>query len=89
MTDEVKECLKEWLENPAWAEYYNDAPTDLCKEFIALEFYYSDTEDEETLAEMEKLKEGFNVADYKHLYKYAGNGPEKGEYAQRIKELKG
>ena len=41
--DKVRANLAEWLENPSWAEYYGGAPSERCREFIALEFYYSET----------------------------------------------
>ncbi len=41
--EEIQENLEEWLENPSWAAYYRDAPSERCREFIALEFYYSET----------------------------------------------
>ena len=38
MKNEMERILKEWLENPFWREYYEEAPSDRCRELIALEF---------------------------------------------------
>ena len=59
--DDVREILEETLENPYWAEYYNDAPNDKCREFIALEFYYSEFEDDKVAEEMDRIEEKLDV----------------------------
>ena len=40
--DDIQRNLQEWLRNPFWAEYYRSAPSARCREFIALEFWYSE-----------------------------------------------
>ena len=83
----VKEGLQEWLENPHWAEYYNGAPSEKCKEFVALEFYYSDTEDEEVAEAMDEIENQLSVEDLRWLMKFCGNNPRKGVLARKIAEL--
>jgi len=85
---EIMEGLDEWLENPHWKAYYEDAPSDQCRKLIAMEFYYSDTEDDSVLGQMEEIEKALSVADLEHLVKYAGNTPRKGKLMQRIAELK-
>ncbi len=85
--EDVQENLKEWLENPSWAEYYNSAPTDRCREYIALEFRFSETEDEETCEEMDRIENEMDAAELRHLLKWCGNSPGKGRLAGRIAEL--
>lgn len=85
--NEIQENLKEWLENPYWAEYYSSAPTGRCREFIALEFFFSKTEDEETGKEMDRLENEMDAAGLRHLLKWCGNNPRRGRLARRIAEL--
>ncbi len=85
--DAVRENLAEWLENPSWAEYYSSAPSGRCREFIALEFWCSEYEDEEAWDAMDRLEKGLDVADLRHLLKWCGNNPRKGVLAQKIAEL--
>ena len=83
----INTVLQEWLENPAWKAYYEEAPSDRCREFIALEFYYSDTEDEETAQNMDKIEAGLGIEDLKHLAEYAGNNPRKAALIRKIETL--
>lgn len=87
--DEVQEILEDTLENPYWAKYYNDAPTEKCKEFIALEFYYSEFEDDDIAEAMDELEKELTLEDWKHLYEYCGHNPRKPYIAGKIKELGG
>ena len=79
--------IQEWLENPTWRKYYEEAPSDQCREYIALEFRYSDTEDEEIAKEMDALLETLRADDLRHLVAYAGNNPQKAAFLKRAEEL--
>ena len=68
------------------AAYYWDAPSDLCREFIALEFYYSEYEEEETGEEMDRLEERLGVDELRYLMNHCGNNPRKGALARKIAE---
>ena len=85
--NEMKESLESFLENPYWAEYYNSAPSDMCKKYIQLEFYYSDTEDEDAIEPMEEIEGDLDLRDWQHLLKYCENSPRKLVIQQKIKEL--
>ena len=84
---EVRENLEGWLENPSWAAYYEEAPSDKCREFIALEFYYSEYEDGETAEAMDRIEKELGMEDLRHLVKYCGENPRKGILAKRIAEM--
>ena len=84
--NEVRKNLEEMLENPFWAEYYHKAPSARCQEFIGLEFYYSEYEDDETGAAMDAIEDEMNVSDLRHLFRYCGNNPRKGVLARKIAE---
>ena len=87
MNEELEQCLAEWLENPYWREYYETAPSDECKEFIALEFMFNDTEDDEIAEMMDEAESKLKVEDLKHLAKYEGNTPRLEELKQRIAKM--
>ncbi len=79
--------IREWLENPYWKKYYEEAPSEKCREYIALEFRYSDTEDEEIAEEMDALLETLRAEDLRHLAAYAGNNPERAALLKRAEEM--
>ena len=88
------ENLDEWLENPAWREYYETAPSAQCRKLIALEFQYSDldasdsAEGQEILQEMKAAEETLGTEDWQHLYRYCGNNPRKKEILERMTRQK-
>ena len=82
----IRENLAGWLENPYWAAYYNGAPSDRCREFIALEFRYSEYEDEETGEAMDAAEDGLDTEDLRYLMEHCGNNPRKGILARKIAE---
>ena len=83
----IQKNLQEWLQNPSWAEYYRSAPSDRCRQFIALEFHYSETEDEEAGEAMDAIEKQMNAEELRHLMKYCGNNPRKGILARKIAEM--
>ena len=80
------ENLSEWLENPYWADYYYNAPSDFCKEYIAMDFYYSDTEDESVAADLDRMEDRLTLADWKYLLQFS-TGPERAKIQKRIEEF--
>lgn len=86
--EKLQETLEEWLENPAWREYYEKAPSEQCREVIALEFLYSDEESDEIAAAMDEKEKKLAITDWQHLYKYCGNNPRKVFIREKIRELK-
>ena len=82
-------CLKEWLENPSWRECYESAPSEQCRELIALEFMYSDRQTDALVRQMERAEEKLALADWQYLYRYCGNNPRKKVIHDRIAALGG
>ena len=82
-----RQNLNEWLENPAWREYYETAPSKECKTLIALEFWYSETESEAAVEAMEVVEEDLALEDWKHLYKWCGSNPRKATIEKKIKKM--
>ena len=67
---DVNTILQEWLNNPSWKEYYDEAPSDRCKSFIALEFYYSDTEDDTADDEARLVSNSLGgLGELRHIYR--------------------
>ena len=85
---EVQKNILDWLENPSWAEYYRSAPTDRCKQFIALEFYYSEYEEEETAEDMDAMEDEMNPDELRYLMAWAGNTPRRSQLAEKIEKRK-
>ena len=81
--------LNEWMKNPFWREYYELAPSEKCRELIALEFIYSDYQSDEIIQEMRQTEKELDLADWQHLYRYCGNNPRKKMIHDRIRELGG
>ncbi len=79
--------IREWLENPYWKKYYEEAPSDSCRQYIALDFRYSDTEDEGIAEEMDALLEKLRAEDLLHLAAYVGNNPQKAAFLKRAEAL--
>ena len=72
----VRLSLERFLKNDYWREYYETAPTEKSKRYIALKFYWStfiDADDYQD--EVRELKETMSIEDWKHLYKYSGDNP--------------
>ena len=92
----IQKAVDEFIKNPSWAEFYNNAPSKACKRYVALNFYLSDNyssilNDAAVLKALKKeqaeLEEKFKLSDWKHLAKYAPNNPGKKRILEKIKEL--
>ena len=86
--EEPGKNMAEWLENPFWREYYETAPSEVCRAFIELEFRYSGDGTDEAAEAMDALEEKLSLPDWEHLYRYCGNNPRKARIHERIMKLK-
>ena len=84
MKGRAAENLREWLENPHWRMYYEGAPSEKCRERIALEFLLSEDETEETAAELDRTEAELSLEDWQYLYRFSGNNPERKKIHERI-----
>lgn len=85
----IENALNEFCKNPHWKEKYDNAPSESCKRYVALGFYYSDNmgdipDYEEYKAERDELEKSFKKADWQHLYKYEGTNPRKAYYKKNM-----
>lgn len=86
----VQKAVEEFRKNPYWREYYDNAPTENCKRYVALEFYIGEYLDlQSPREEIMKLREIMTLQDFVHLYKYVGHNPLKGLYRGKIVALGG
>ena len=83
----IESNLKEWLQNPTWKAYYEEAPSEKCKEYIALDFYASETESDEAFTLMDKMIRELDYESLNYLY-HRAIGPEKAKYAAILSEKK-
>ena len=86
---EIRGILREWLENPYWAAYYREAPTARCRRFIALEFRYSEYEDDASAREMDQIEERMDIPELRWLLKHCGHNPRRKRLHDRIEALGG
>ena len=87
--DEIRKNLEDWMGNPFWAEYYNGAPSEKCREFVAMELYYSETENEEAGEAMDAVEAVLEIPDLRWLMDHCGNNPRKKFLHDRIEALGG
>ena len=85
-TQAVKENLQDWLENPSWKEVYDGAPSEECKEYIAMMFYASETEEDEAFDAMDELESELPIRDLRYLYSVM-TGPEKARLGKKIADI--
>ena len=76
----IKETLKRCLEDAYWRGFYDKAPSENCRRYIALIFYRSDYAEElkknewnraEVNGEMEALEEEMDLTDWRYLREHA------------------
>jgi hypothetical protein len=84
-----RESVDSFLENPHWRTYHDEAPSEACRKYVELDFYYSDTEDEEAAETMDALEPSLTAADWEHLKRYAGNTPFRITCDEMIRKLNG
>ncbi len=72
---EFDEAVALYMENPYWCRYYETAPSEVCKEFITMEFYNSEHQTPEAEDVLREMEDELGLEDWKHLLKYCGNNP--------------
>lgn len=88
----LNEVLSQVCKNPYWKEYYENAPTDKCKYYIALGFLLSQPEfcidQDEIRNEKKSLEDSFEFLDWKHLYTYSGHNPLRCYYRNKMEQTR-
>jgi len=87
----IAKAVREFRRSFTWRCYYDDAPSEACRRYIALEFYSGMDVREEDIEEADKekkvLEAALDVKDWEHLLKYSGNNPGRVYMKNRIREL--
>ena len=63
-------AVKSFMANPFYKKEYEDAPSDVCKEYIKFRWYwskYNEPSDEEYAEYRERLWDKFTVDDWKYI----------------------
>lgn len=84
--ESVQSNLKIWLQNPTWKAYYDEAPSERCKEYIALDFYASETESDEAFNALDAMLKTLDYEDVNYLC-HRSIGPEKAKFAAMLSKF--
>lgn len=81
----IRNSLDFYRANPYWNGIYESAPSSLCARYIALDYHYSDTEDEDLLPVFRQFENEMTVGDLRYMLRNA-RGPEKARYMKLLQE---
>ena len=91
---DMKKAIGAFLKNESWRNEYENAPSDLCRQYYGLCFYYSAEamkghEDiaNEISGVKSSVEQKLGLEDLRYLYKKWGNNPQKARFRKRIEEL--
>lgn len=88
LNEKERTALDEFKKNPHWNEYFETAPSDKCKYFIAMEFCNSEYNmDMEYSNKMKQVETELSADDLKHLLKYCPKNPRRPYLKKKIAEL--
>lgn len=82
-------ALETFLQNDAWREYYEQAPSDACRRAIKGEFVRSLNRIYGAEYRKEALEADLTLEDWCWLYRWCGNNPRRGYIARKIRALGG
>lgn len=89
--EKMRAALDEYMKNPAWAEYYKNAPSDACKKYIRFTWYRSKYDEPEDVEEFKRIRDGYwkelGVKDWEYLRDTHPGSPFVKLCNQKIKEL--
>lgn len=86
---ERKKALKAFLQNEYWREYYENAPSDTCKEYIELGFLWSKyARNGDENDRPPRFKGELDINDLQYLHDHEGNNRMKYNYKKKIDALK-
>lgn len=79
--ERLEKAVQIFSKNEYWKEYYENAPSELCKEHIACEFSYSEFSVPADLERGHEIEPDLTKDDWKYLLSYAANN----QYAANLK----
>lgn len=83
---EQKEAYETFLANPHYREEYENAPSEVCREYIAYQFCGSTFEYPDDSSYQDCLFDKMSAEDFLYMSKYVGNNPLKGYFLKRAQE---
>ncbi len=81
--------LNEWKNNPLWREYFDTAPSENCREIIALELLYTVYGSQEIADELDDMADRLTLEDWRHMEKYCKHEAPMRFIRKKIRELGG
>lgn len=84
-----EKALQVFLQNEAWKEYYDGAPSEACRRAIEGEFVRSLNRLYGAEYTREALEAALGPEDWQYLYRHCPGGPRKAFLARKIAELGG
>ncbi len=87
----LDQAVKVFTANPFWREAYETAPSDNCRQRIALNFAYSIRKigPETFCADRDEIEKKLDLNDWKHLCAHTPPNPWKGHCLKMIRSLGG
>ena len=90
--NKISAATEFFTKNEYWKKKYDEAPSEACREKIALEFYFSTFwdeahEDPEFFRLDAETESRLDLGDWKYLLQYQGNNPGVIKIKQKIREL--
>ena len=90
--EKLDAAVEFFCQNDFWKQVYEEAPSDNCRKYYALHFYFSTFwddahEDEDYFRSCDETEDLLNLEDWKYLLKYQGNNPGVIKIRQKIREL--
>ena len=88
----VEEAFVEYMENPAWKRYYENAPTDECRQYIKFNWYRSKFGEPKDVEEFKRLRNDYwsklSVEDWEYIMENVGNSPFRAVCKEHISRLR-
>lgn len=81
-----KDAIDGFLKNPYWKRYYDNAPTDECREYIACTFSFSKHGDPDDLSRKKSIEPKLKASDWRYLYENEGNPQMKSILEEKMKK---
>ena len=89
MRETEDELFQKYMRNPHWKRFYENAPSDVCKEHIRLTFVQDALNWDDFVGKTDALEKKFSVADCKYWMENSVGTPYWSVMKKRIEELEG
>ena len=87
----MESAFQLYMKNPSWRDYYNNAPSEDCKNYIRFGWYRSQYGEPKDPEEFKKLRDLYwnklSIKDWEYIRDHAGNSPFRKVCSDKIREL--